>query len=139
MIKMKMGTVIKDKNVVKKTILAASTSSPSCWAAKIAVVAPAGMATNRVEMTVTLVGKFKAEQIAKTAAGIKMRRTVVYQRIVLLIKDLKEISARRLPIKTMEIGVTLLLPCCRTLTKALGSLIWASIKTRPTMTAKMQG
>src|SRR5699024_5636451 len=71
------GTVIMDRRVVTKTIFEASSSSRLYWAAKRAVVAPAGMEDMIVRTPISVSSNLSALLTIKTAKGIRSKRIAV--------------------------------------------------------------
>lgn len=70
----RIGIVIRDKAVDKKTICTASLASLSYFSAKIAVVVPAGIPDKTVQTATAKAGSLNKKQRPNTTAGIMIKR-----------------------------------------------------------------
>jgi len=128
-----------DNIVVKKTHLVANSSSPSYFAASMAVILAAGIAANNTHTLLASASSFKNTHTISVSAGIINSLIAENIKLVLLIIPFTPLSERIAPINIIVIGVMHELIDIRVLSMKSGNLKPVIIINKPTIQAITQG
>lgn len=128
-----------DNTVVRNTHFVANSSSPSYFAASIAVMLPAGIAANNTHTLLARGSSFKNTHTISASTGITNSLIAENIKLVLLIIPFTPVSESIAPINIIVIGVMHELIEIKVLSMKSGNLKPVSIISKPIIQAMTQG